>query len=154
MDTTKGSRVADGLTIQQHSRNRERRSQVSELPRDAAFGMSEAEPGRCVQAKPELALGTSSVTRTIEEEGEVKEGDKGKELQRKRLTRRTGKEVLVTVESAFVLPKNGTFQENSATVTTGTVTSTMVSSAQVQYWPARPVLGRRKENDNMEAQLD
>lgn len=46
-----------------------------------------------VQAKPELALGSSSVTRTVEEEGEAKEGDKGKELQRKRLTRRTGKEV-------------------------------------------------------------
>lgn len=44
--------------------------------------------------------------------------------------------VLVTVESAFVLLKNGIFRENSATVTTGTVTSTMVSSAQVMEYVA------------------
>lgn len=38
--------------------------------------------------------------------------------------------VLVTVESAFVLLKNGIFQENSATVMTETVTNMMVSFAQ------------------------
>lgn len=35
-----------------------------------------------------------------------------------------------TVESAFVLLKNGTFQENSATVMTGTATNMMGSFAQ------------------------
>lgn len=38
--------------------------------------------------------------------------------------------VLVTVESAFVLLKNGIFLENSATVMTGTVTNMMGSFAQ------------------------
>lgn len=38
--------------------------------------------------------------------------------------------VLVTVGSAFVLPKNGIFRENSATVMTGTATNMMVSFAQ------------------------
>lgn len=38
--------------------------------------------------------------------------------------------VLVTVESAFVLLKNGIFRENSATVMTGTVTNMMVLFAQ------------------------
>lgn len=38
--------------------------------------------------------------------------------------------VLVTVESAFVLLRNGIFLENSVTVMTGTVTSMMGSFAQ------------------------
>lgn len=38
--------------------------------------------------------------------------------------------VLVTVASAFVLPKNGIFLENSVTVMTGTATNMMVSFAQ------------------------
>lgn len=38
--------------------------------------------------------------------------------------------VLVTVESAFVLQKNGIFQENSATAMTETATSMMGSFAQ------------------------
>lgn len=44
--------------------------------------------------------------------------------------------VLVTVESAFVLLKNGTFQGNSATVMTGTATNTMVSFAQGMAYAA------------------
>ncbi|KAF5920379.1 hypothetical protein HPG69_009629 [Diceros bicornis minor] len=40
--------------------------------------------------------------------------------------------VLVTVESAFVLPKNGIFRENSVTVMTGTATNMMVSFAQLK----------------------
>lgn len=44
------------------------------------------------------------------------------------------------MESAFVLLKNGTFQENSATVMTGTATNMMGSFAQVPYQPNLIVL--------------
>lgn len=44
------------------------------------------------------------------------------------------------MESAFVLLKNGTFQEGSATVMTGTATNMMGSFAQVPYQPNLIVL--------------